>query len=101
MNVLLAEANVPYDIVLEMEKINEDFAKTDVVLIVGANDIVNPDACDNPGSPIAGMPICKTWESKKVYINKRGKGKGYAAIENPLFYKPNSRMLYGNADIKI
>ena len=69
---LLAEANVPYDIVLEMEKINEDFEKTDVVLVIGANDIVNPDACDNPGSSIAGMPICKTWLAKKVYINKRG-----------------------------
>ena len=98
MNVLLAEANVPYDIVYEMEKINEDFKNTDVVLVIGANDIVNKDACDNPSSPIAGMPICKTWESKKVFIIKRGSGKGYAGIDNPLFYMENSWMYYGNAD---
>eukprot|EP00828_Plagiopyla_frontata_P008851 TRINITY_DN1448_c0_g1_i2.p1 TRINITY_DN1448_c0_g1~~TRINITY_DN1448_c0_g1_i2.p1 ORF type:complete len:1094 (+),score=187.95 TRINITY_DN1448_c0_g1_i2:37-3318(+) len=100
MNVLLAEANVPYDIVHEMEKVNEDFANTDITLVIGANDIVNMDACDNPNSPIAGMPICKTWESKRVFIIKRGAGKGYAGIENPLFFKENSNMYYGSADVK-
>ncbi len=98
MNVLLAEAGVPYDWVKEMDEINEEFATTDVVMVIGANDIVNPDALDNPNSLIAGMPICHVWESKQVYVIKRGKGKGYAAIENPLFVKPNTKMYYGNAD---
>ena len=101
MNVLLAEAKVPYDIVLEMDYINKDFAKTDVVIIIGANDIVNPDALDNPKSPIAGMPVCEVWKAKRVFVNKRGKGKGYAAIENPLFFKENTRMFYGNASDKV
>lgn len=101
MNVLLAEAKVPYDIVVEMDHINEDFEKTDVVIVIGANDIVNPDAIENPNSPIKGMPVCEVWKARKVYINKRGKGKGYAAIENPLFFKDNSRMFYGNAEDKI
>jgi len=87
MNVLLAEANVPYNWVKEMDEINHDFKKTDVVMVIGANDIVNPDAMENPKSPIAGMPICLVWESKRVFVIKRGKGKGYAAIENPLFFK--------------
>ena len=101
MNVLLAEARVPYDIVQEMDHINKDFASTDVVIVIGANDTVNPDAMENPASPIAGMPVCEVWHSKKVFVIKRGKGKGYAAIENTLFFKPNTRMFYGNADDKI
>lgn len=101
MNVLLAEANVPYDIVEEMDSINKDFSKTDLVMIIGANDIVNPDALENPKSPIAGMPVCEVWKAKRVVVIKRGAGKGYAAIENPLFYKTNSRMFYGNANDKI
>lgn len=98
MNVLLAEANVPYDCVLEMDEMNKDFSRCDIVLVIGANDIVNPDALDNPGSPIAGMPVCEVWKAKRVVIFKRGSGTGYAGIENPLFIKPNSRMYYGNAD---
>lgn len=98
MNVLLAEANVPYDLVLEMDEINPDFPKTDVVLVIGANDIVNPDALDNPNSLIAGMPVCEVWNSKQVVVFKRGGGAGYAGIENPLFYKPNTYMFYGSAD---
>ena len=102
MNVLLAEANVPYDIVHEMDHINKDFPSTDVVLIIGANDIVNPDAQDNPTSPIAGMPVCEVWKSKKVFVFKRSMGgKGYAAIENTLFYKKNCRMFLGNALDKV
>jgi NAD(P) transhydrogenase len=101
MNVLLAEANVPYDIVQEMEELNKDFPTTDVVLVVGANDIVNPDAENNPQSVIAGMPVCRVWTSKRVYCIKRSKGKGYAAIENPLFFEPNTRMFYGDAKKQI
>ncbi|MEM9783440.1 MAG: NAD(P)(+) transhydrogenase (Re/Si-specific) subunit beta [Pseudomonadota bacterium] len=97
MNVLLAEAKVPYDIVLEMEEINEDFPETDVSIIIGANDIVNPAAQDDPGSPIAGMPVLEVWKSRQVFILKRGKGRGYSGIENPLFFKDNSRMYYGDA----
>ncbi|MBB5514115.1 NAD(P) transhydrogenase subunit beta [Rubricella aquisinus] len=97
MNVLLAEAKVPYDIVLEMDEINEDFPDTDVVFVIGANDIVNPAAQEDPGSPIAGMPVLEVWKAKQVFISKRGSGTGYSGIENPLFYKENSRMWYGDA----
>lgn len=97
MNVLLAEAKVPYDIVLEMDEINEDFPDTDMVIILGANDIVNPAAQEDPNSPIAGMPVLEVWKAKQVIISKRGQGRGYSGIENPLFYKDNSRMLYGDA----
>jgi NAD(P) transhydrogenase subunit beta len=97
MNVLLAEANLPYDIVLEMDEIHEDFASTDVVLVIGANDIVNPSALDDPHSPIAGMPVLPVWEAENCIVFKRGKGAGYAGVENPLFFKPKTRMLYGDA----
>ena len=97
MNVLLAEAKVPYDIVLEMDEINEDFPDTDMVIILGANDIVNPAAEDDPNSPIAGMPVLEVWKAGQVIISKRGQGRGYSGIENPLFFKDNSRMLYGDA----
>ena len=97
MNVLLAEAKVPYDIVLEMDEINDDFAETDIVIILGANDIVNPAAKEDPNSPIAGMPVLEVWNAAQVIISKRGQGRGYSGIENPLFYKENSRMLYGDA----
>ena len=97
MNVLLAEAKVPYDIVLEMDEINSDFPETDVVMILGANDIVNPAAQDDPNSPIAGMPVLEVWKAKQVFISKRGQGKGYSGIENPLFFRENSRMVYGDA----
>ncbi len=97
MNVLLAEAKVPYDIVLEMDEINSDFPDTDVVMILGANDIVNPAAQEDPNSPIAGMPVLEVWKAKQVFISKRGQGKGYSGIENPLFFKDNSRMVYGDA----
>ena len=97
MNVLLAEANVPYDIVLEMDEISEDFEKTDVVLVIGANDIVNPSALDDPSSPIAGMPVLPAWEAESCIVFKRGRGAGYAGVENPLFFKPKTRMLYGDA----
>jgi NAD(P) transhydrogenase subunit beta len=97
MNVLLAEAKVPYDLVLEMEEINEDFPDTDVVIIIGANDIVNPAAQDDPGSPIAGMPVLEVWKARQVFVCKRGAGTGYSGIENPLFFKDNTRMFYGDA----
>ena len=97
MNVLLAEANVPYDIVLEMDEINDDFPDTDVVLVIGANDIVNPSALEDPSSPIAGMPVLHVWEAGSCIVFKRGKGAGYAGVENPLFTRPRTRMLYGDA----
>ena len=97
MNVLLAEAKVPYDIVLEMDEINDDFPDTDVVIVIGSNDIVNPAAQDDPNSPIAGMPVLEVWKAKQVFVSKRGQGTGYSGIENPLFYKDNTRMFYGDA----
>jgi NAD(P) transhydrogenase subunit beta len=97
MNVLLAEAGVPYDTVLEMDEINQDFPRTDVVLVIGANDIVNPGALDDASSPIYGMPVLEVWKSSLVVVLKRGKGAGYAGIENPLFFHAGTRMLYGDA----
>ena len=97
MNVLLAEAKVPYDIVMEMDEINDDFPETDVVIVIGSNDIVNPAAQDDPNSPIAGMPVLEVWKAKQVFVSKRGQGTGYSGIENPLFYKENTRMFYGDA----
>ncbi len=97
MNVLLAEAKVPYDIVLEMDEINDDFPSTDVVIVIGSNDIVNPAAQEDPNSPIAGMPVLEVWKAKQVFVSKRGHGTGYSGIENPLFYKSNTRMFYGDA----
>ncbi|WP_431324884.1 NAD(P)(+) transhydrogenase (Re/Si-specific) subunit beta [Rhizobium sp. YTU87027] len=97
MNVLLAEAKVPYDIVLEMDEINDDFHETDVVIVIGSNDIVNPAAQEDPNSPISGMPVLEVWKAKQVFVSKRGQGTGYSGIENPLFYKENTRMFYGDA----
>jgi NAD(P) transhydrogenase subunit beta len=97
MNVLLAEAKVPYDVVLEMDEINDDLAATDVVLVIGANDTVNPAATDDPGSPIAGMPVLKVWEAERVIVFKRSMNTGYAGVQNPLFFRENSRMLFGDA----
>ena len=97
MNVLLAEAKVPYDIVMEMDEINEDFPSTDVAIVIGSNDIVNPAAQEDPNSPIAGMPVLEVWKAKQVFVSKRGQGTGYSGIENPLFYKENTRMFYGDA----
>src|SRR5918997_1140826 len=97
MNVLLAEAKVPYDIVLEMDEINDDFPKTSVVLVIGANDTVNPSAIDDPGSPIAGMPVLHVWEAEHVVVFKRSMAAGYAGVQNPLFFRENSRMLFGDA----
>jgi NAD(P) transhydrogenase subunit beta len=101
MNVLLAEAKVPYDIVLEMDEINDDLAKTQVVLVIGANDTVNPAATENPGSPIAGMPVLKVWEAETVIVFKRSMASGYAGVSNPLFYKPNAKMLFGDAKERV
>ncbi len=97
MNVLLAEAKVPYDIVLEMDEINDDFPTTDVAIVIGSNDIVNPAAQEDPNSPIAGMPVLECWKAKQVFVSKRGQGTGYSGIENPLFFKENTRMFYGDA----
>ena len=97
MNVLLAEAKVPYDIVLEMDEINDDLPNTDVVIVIGSNDIVNPAAQEDPNSPIAGMPVLEVWNANQVFVSKRGQGTGYSGIENPLFYKENTRMFYGDA----
>ncbi|MCC5961851.1 MAG: NAD(P)(+) transhydrogenase (Re/Si-specific) subunit beta [Rhodobacteraceae bacterium] len=101
MNVLLAEAKVPYDIVLEMDEINDDFPSTDVVIVIGSNDIVNPAAQDDPNSPIAGMPVLEVWKAKQVFVSKRGQGAGYSGIENPLFFKDNTRMFYGDAKASV
>ena len=101
MNVLLAEAKVPYDIVLEMDEINDDFPDTSVVLVIGANDTVNPAAMDDPSSPIAGMPVLKVWESQNVIIFKRSMASGYAGVQNPLFFRENSAMLFGDAKDRV
>ena len=97
MNVLLAEAKVPYDIVLEMDEINDDFSETDTVLVIGANDTVNPSAQENPSSPIAGMPVLEVWNAQNVIVFKRSMSTGYAGVQNPLFFKENTHMCFGDA----
>ncbi|QTV80289.1 Re/Si-specific NAD(P)(+) transhydrogenase subunit beta [Microbacterium sp. NIBRBAC000506063] len=101
MNVLLAEAKVPYDIVLEMDEINDELAETDVVLVIGANDTVNPAAAEDPGSPIAGMPVLRVWEAKNVIVFKRSMASGYAGVQNPLFFRENAQMLFGDAKERV
>jgi len=101
MNVLLAEAKVPYDIVLEMDEINDDLPETDVVLVIGANDTVNPAAMEEPGSPIAGMPVIEVWKAREVVVFKRSMATGYAGVQNPLFFKDNTQMLFGDAKDKV
>jgi NAD(P) transhydrogenase subunit beta len=101
MNVLLAEAKVPYDIVLEMDEINDDLSAADVVLVIGANDTVNPAAAEDPSSPIAGMPVLRVWEAQNVIVFKRSMASGYAGVQNPLFYRDNTQMLFGDAKEKV
>jgi NAD(P) transhydrogenase subunit beta len=101
MNVLLAEAKVPYDIVLEMDEVNDDLADTDVVLVIGANDTVNPSAAEDPSSPIAGMPVLRVWEANDVIVFKRSMATGYAGVQNPLFFRENTQMLFGDAKERV